>query len=286
MKRAHAPLFAIFAVPLLLSSAVAQSPSGGTAQQNKPLNIAPRIPTKGLKHSSNDPHDIEGIWKLVFQPPAIESAIGTSGAAQLIDGSPLPLLPEGEKIYRHRIEMEQKGTPVVPPSGTCRPGLPHGVFPLYLGPFEILQTEDRLVILPEYTDTAWTIYMNAQHPKNLQPTYEGHSVGHWEGPTLVVDSYGFNTLTWLDPIGAPHSDKLRIITRINKIELNGGTALRVMMTADDPVTYSKPWTQAFIIEYRPDSKFYEVHCLENVRPENNETMIYEDIKPVPGVNTP
>lgn len=285
MKNSYAPLFAIFAVPLM-SAALAQSPSGDTAQQSGPLNIAPRISTKGLKHPSNDSRNVEGIWKSVFQPPAIDSAIGTSGAARPIDGGPLPLLPEGEKIYRHRIEMEQKGTPVVPTGGTCRPGLPHRVFPLYLGSFEILQAEDRLVIFPASGTIPWTIYMNRQHPKNLPPTYVGHSVGHWEGQTLVVDSYGFNTLTWLDPIGAPHSDKLRIITRIDKIELNGGTALRVMMTTDDPVMYSRPWTQAFTIEYRPDARFYEVYCLENTRPENNENMIYEDVKRVPGVNSP
>lgn len=257
------------------------------AIQAAPLNIARApIKTAGFKHPSSDPQNLEGRWQPLFQPPTVESAIGTSGAATTIEGGPLPLTEAGKKIYEHRIQMEQRGTPVVNTAGTCRPGLPHSVFPLYLAPFQILQSADRTTIIAESGDTVWTVYHRGTHPKKLPLTYQGHSIGRWEGPTLVIDSIGFNTRTWLDPIGAPHSDKLRIITRITKIDLGAGTGLRVMMTADDPEMYTRPWTQAFTVEYRPDLSLYEVHCLENVRPENNENMVYEDLEPVPGVNHP
>jgi hypothetical protein len=83
------------------------------------------------------------------------------------------------------------------PTAQCLPGgIPRSVM-LGLFPQQIVQTPKQIVILYEYMNVYRVIFMNATHPDDLIPSYMGHSVGHWEGDTLVVDVVGFNDKTWL-----------------------------------------------------------------------------------------
>ena len=78
------------------------------------------------------------------------------------------------------------------------------------------------------------IYMDGrQHPDGdaLNPTYLGHSVGRWEGDTLVVDVVGFNEETWLDYYGHPHTDKLHVVERFSRPNKN---TLHYEALVDDP----------------------------------------------------
>ena len=84
------------------------------------------------------------------------------------------------------------------------------------------------------------IYMDGrQHPTDLDTSYMGHSIGHWDGDTLVVDTVGLNDETWLGggKYQAFHSDKLHVIERFTR---NGDVITRTF-TAEDPVMFSKPW---------------------------------------------
>lgn len=72
------------------------------------------------------------------------------------------------------------------------------------------------------------------------PTWLGDSIGHWEGETLLVDTVGFNTRTWLNDAGAQHSEALHLIERIRPV-LNG-QYLEYKMTAEDPNALAKPYT--------------------------------------------
>jgi hypothetical protein len=76
-----------------------------------------------------------------------------------------------------------------------------------------------------------------QHPKDLVATWMGHSIGRWDGDTLVVDTVGFNDLTWLDRPGHPHSKQLRLEERYTRINQ---TTVEVQVTVDDPEIYTKP----------------------------------------------
>jgi len=60
------------------------------------------------------------------------------------------------------------------------------------------------------------IFMNAKHPEDPDPTWYGHSVGHWEGNTLVVDTIGFNDKFWFDYKGHPHREKLHTVERYTR----------------------------------------------------------------------
>jgi hypothetical protein len=69
------------------------------------------------------------------------------------------------------------------------------------------------------------------HPKALEPTYAGHSIGHWEGDKLVVDTVGFNEGTWIEAEGFPHTEQLHLIERFTRTNFN---TLKYEVTVDDP----------------------------------------------------
>ena len=84
------------------------------------------------------------------------------------------------------------------------------------------------------------IWMDGRaHPTDRAPNWMGHSIGKWDGDTLVVDLVGLNDLTWLDASGRPHSDALHVVERYRRI---GHDTLEIELTFDDPKAYTKPWT--------------------------------------------
>ena len=87
----------------------------------------------------------------------------------------------------------------------------------------------------------------------------GYSVGHWDGDTLVVDSFGFNDKTWLDHDGHPHTEALRIP---NVIHAAISANMDVDITLSDPGTYARPWTIKVRAELAPDTEMIEFVCNE------------------------
>jgi len=73
----------------------------------------------------------------------------------------------------------------------------------------------------------------------VEPKWNGYSVGHWEGDTFVVNSVGFNDRTWLDTAGHPHSDALHVTERYT---LSDANHIAYEVTVDDPKMYTKPWS--------------------------------------------
>ena len=84
------------------------------------------------------------------------------------------------------------------------------------------------------------IYMDGRsHPPNLAPTNYGHSIGKWEGDTLVVETVGLNEKFWLDTRGTPHTAKLKFTERFTRTDAN---TMQYQATIDDPGAYTRPWT--------------------------------------------
>ena len=121
--------------------------------------------------------------------------------------------------------------------------------------FKIVQNDDYIYQLWEWNKVWRQIPLNKPHSEDPDITWYGESVGKWEGDTLVVDSVGFKDSTWLDGVGHPHSEQLRVIERIRRVDPN---TLHIDFTFEDPVAYTHPWTSEHTFKLVPDGKMTEV----------------------------
>jgi Family of unknown function (DUF6152) len=125
----------------------------------------------------------------------------------------------------------------------------------------ITQEKDRIVIDYGLFSFERVIHMNmAAHPKNITPSYAGHSIGHWEGDVLVVDTIGFNDRTWLDGFGHPHSDAMHVVERFRRRDFGH---MDLQITIDDPKMYTRPFTFKATHRLLPDTDVLEAICAEN-----------------------
>jgi hypothetical protein len=103
-----------------------------------------------------------------------------------------------------------------------------------------------------------TIYMDGRsHPTDLTPTYYGHSIGWWEGDTLVVDSKGFNESFWYDRRGMPHTEQLHVTERFTR---ENSATMRYELTIDDPGAYTKPFTATMGLRASNGTELFEYIC--------------------------
>ncbi len=125
---------------------------------------------------------------------------------------------------------------------------------------KVIQTPSLIVILnPDLTYRQ--IFLDGRKLETApNPDWMGYSVGHWDGDTLVVDSFGFNDRTWLDHDGHPHTEALRTTERYHRRDFGH---LDLDVTFTDPGAYTKPWTVAVRAELAPDTEMIEFVCTEN-----------------------
>ena len=155
------------------------------------------------------------------------------------------MLPWAAEVLKNRLSKED-------PEANCLPtGIPRGS-PY---PWRIVQTPTHYFILFEGNIHSFRqIFMNAKHPDDPDPTWYGHSIGHWEGNTLVVDTVGFNDKSWFDDPGHPHSEELRVTERFQRRDFGH---LTVQVTFDDPKAYTKPWSATVPFDLLPDTELIE-----------------------------
>jgi hypothetical protein len=124
---------------------------------------------------------------------------------------------------------------------------------------KIIQTPGLILILnPDLTYRQ--IFMDDRPLETApNPSWMGYSVGHWDGDTLAVESFGFNDRTWLDHDGHPHTEALRMTERYRRRDFGN---LDLDVTLSDPGAYSKPWTVAVRAELAPDTELIEWVCNE------------------------
>ncbi len=148
----------------------------------------------------------------------------------------------------------------IDPTEKCiPPGTPRIMFQPF--PWEIVYSRDRILIIFEYQALLRQIFIDGRkHPDDLEPTYMGHSIGKFEGDTLVVDTVGFNDKTWLDPMGLPHSDAMHLTERIRRVDHD---TLVDEYTIDDPKAYTQPWKASRTFRLKPDWQIKEYVCTEN-----------------------
>lgn len=168
----------------------------------------------------------------------------------------LSIAPRANALLINRNTAEVKGDP----DANCTlSGIPR----IELGPkpFKILQSADEVVILYQnYTAFRQVFTDGRALPADPQPSWLGYSVGKWDGDTLVVDTVGFNDLTWLDNAGTPHSEALHVTERFHRRDKE---RLDIQITIEDPKTFSKPFTVTEHARLLPAGELTEMICLEN-----------------------
>jgi hypothetical protein len=165
-----------------------------------------------------------------------------------------PFQPWAKAVYDDRQKHELEPHARCKPSGSARQFLtPYGV------EFVELPEAQRVYIFDiGGPHTFRTIYMDGRsHPADFPPTYYGHSIGWWEGDTLVVDTTGYNERFWLDRRGLPHTDKLHTIERFTR---TNQAQIRYDITVDDPGAYTAPWSAQFNLRWEAGTELFEYMC--------------------------
>jgi hypothetical protein len=175
--------------------------------------------------------DISGTYWATAYSPNIE----------VLGGGEPPLNAAGNDAYEKNRTGLKNGTIVDKARRVCVPdGLPRVLATPY--PFEIFQVPaGQVTFLYEMNHQVRVIFMDRPLPSEetliVEPRYDGHSIGHWDGDTLVVESAGFNDVTFLDATGLPHSDEMRTLERIRKV----GNQLEDIITIHDPAMYASAY---------------------------------------------
>ena len=216
-----------------------------------------------------DPHDMSGIWMNDY---TLDETLKRLGLKRLAPGVVLPpspvTAPAGPEVltpaYR-AIFDEQRAARAQLAEGAeaCKwVGMPNLM--TYPYPFEILHTEGRITLLFEVDSQVRRIFLDrSEHLPfdELDPSYNGDSIGHWEGDTLVVDTTGFHPHTELWN-GLPHSDQLHIVERFSWLDAD---TLQVNFVLTDPLALTTPVERTVVYSKRPDWRIREYSCLENNR---------------------
>ncbi|MDE2474764.1 MAG: hypothetical protein KGO48_06930, partial [Alphaproteobacteria bacterium] len=184
----------------------------------------------------------QGIYPYEYArvPAAPVLALGAAGA---VPGSLGVIQGDGQIPYRQEA-LAQKNENADhwidrDPEVKCYlPGIPRAMYMPY--PFEITQSTNKIHVAYEFSNSARTINLDKVAPPP-DDTWMGHSVGHWEGDTLVVDVSNFNDRSWFDRAGDYHSDALHVTERF---KLLSPDIISYEATITDPKVYTRPWTIA------------------------------------------
>lgn len=198
--------------------------------------------------------DLTGLW---------DGAGGSANIVQFMkrNGQEVPFTSYAAERYKN-VDYSQN------PNGMC---LPPGPSRAITGPspFFFVQHEQALGILFENHNLYRIIYLDGRgHPEDIAdyPTFMGHSIGKWEGDTLVVDTVGLNDRTWLDSNGMEHSEKLHLTERLQKVSPD---LIKYSVTYDDPVFFTRPWTLNLDIKKVTNTRLIEYVCLDNEKDRQN-----------------
>jgi hypothetical protein len=238
--------FAALAASVALVALVLADPAGA---QRRPRD--PKLPAPGPAPRSADGRallggatpDEKGVWTPLFGITDPIAAVDT-----------IPFQPWARALFAARQVHELEPHTRCKASGTSRQfQTPYGV--------EFVETpaQGRLYIFDiGGPHTFRTVYMDGRsHPADLTPSYYGHSIGWWEGDTLVVDSTGFNESFWLDRRGLPHTTALQTIERFTR---TSSEIINYEITVRDPGAYTADWTGGFELQMDRGVELFEYVC--------------------------
>jgi hypothetical protein len=256
------------------------------AKEGKPTCIGCSADGKTTPRTADGHPDLSGVWdnnsfsnfvqrsadgSVLFDFGAgggTPSKYGMTGHARGDVISEPTYKPEFAAKVKAIVDGQYGASTPLDPQYDCKPlGIPRSVE----SPFEIVQTPSTFVILYESPDkvgqTFRVVFTDGRaqpKPEDLDTSYLGHSVGHWEGDTLVVDVVALDDETWLgggqtgEKYALIHSDKEHVVERYSR---NGDT-LTYEATVDDPVMFAQPWvlTPRHFLHATADDEILENFC--------------------------
>jgi hypothetical protein len=139
--------------------------------------------------------------------------------------------------------------------------LPPGPLAGFLDLSKVIQTPSLIVILMEQANLYRQVFMDGRElPKDPNPSWQGYSVGHWEGDTLVVETIGFNGKNPIDFNNHPHTEALRLTERYRRRDFGH---MELQLTIDDRKAFTRSWTMKTEMQLAPDTEMLEFVCNEN-----------------------
>ena len=244
---------------------------------------AGQAPAYRAPRSADGNPDLNGIWQALNEAnwnieghaaaPGLVMALGAAAAVApglgVVDGGPIPYQPaaalQRQENFENRLTLD--------PEIKCYlPGVPRATYMPY--PFQIIQTEQYVMLVYTYAGAVRTIYMD-DHVEAPADSWMGWSNGHWDEETLVVDTTGFNGQTWFDRAGNFHSDALHAVERYTA---TGPDHLLYEATIEDSNVFTRPWKMSMPLYRRVEAnaEILEFRCVEFV-----EELMYGHLrKPV------
>jgi hypothetical protein len=247
------------------------------AAQESPKPAKPPVP-----RTADGKPDMSGIWQ-GGGASGLAFAIGSDNAKAARPGDsavaaapaavvPSRVRPPYQDWMLSKLKELRDRRNIDDPSARCLlPGVPRITsMPL---PIKIIQTKDEITFLYETFHGFRVIPTDGRkHPEDIDPSFLGDSVAHWEGDTLVVDVIGFNDKSWLG-VGAAslHTDALHVIERYTRVDYD---TITYEVTIDDPKAFTKTWNAApSFLSLRPGERLHEYECIEN----NEDIVRFEEL---------
>ncbi len=218
-----------------------------------------------------DPHDLSGHWNRTSRFQTFSNVWPGQGPTQGTEEA--PLTPAGKARFEKN--KPGYGPRAVPPAigndpmGTCDPlGIPRLLNTEVITPhqtMEIVQVPGRMIQFFEWHHDWREVFLDGRQlpsADDVDPTWNGTSIGRWDGNTLVVTSIGFDERTWLDKFGYPHSENMRLEERYRRRDPD---TLELTMALTDPEMYTRPWvsdTKVFRIDREKSKRWDEqIYCV-------------------------
>ena len=242
------------------------------------LLLAPAFGDQPAVPRTADGHpDLSGVWQGGSLSFAVgidnakksgQSAAEATGKPSYVPGQDNSPPYQPWAAAKRKEYLDRRG--IDDPIGRCLlPGVPRITsMPM---PMQISQTPGQLIVLYEAFHGFRVIPTDGRkHPDDIDPSFLGDSVAHWEGDTLVVDVTGFNDKTWLAGVGTIHSEELHVIERFTRGRYD---MINYDVTMEDPKTFTKPWVRHSALYLRPGERLREYECGEN----NEDILRYEKL---------
>jgi len=245
--------------------------------------VSAQAPSYRAPRTADGKPNFNGIWQAINSAnydieahaaaPSPVLELGAAGAIPgglgIVEGGTLPYRPEA---LAKRNENRANRLKLDPEVKCYLPGVPRATYMPF--PFQIIQSQKHIMLIHEYASAVRTIYM-ADQTEAPADSWMGWSNGRWEGESLVVDTKGFNDLSWFDRSGNFHSDALHVVERFTA---RSADTLNYEATIEDPKVFTRPFKISMPLYRRvePNAQILEFRCVEFV-----EDLLYGHLRKPP-----